>query len=183
MSDWNQQYPLQRSYTFDPQANQPQNPSPSDKYPDKSLKASHIIATSNVPSRTIQLNVTELQMKYVLMAAEIDRLIILNSSLAREANMWKNKYFDLEKVTPRMVNLLSTQLKLQEEESVYKKKCFELENNIVLLGTEISRLQDNLGSKDREISYWKDRYTALEASLDNRIRGAIVTQFDLSLKI
>jgi len=61
------------------------------------MKASHIVPQLKEKHDTINLSKEELQIKFVLMSAEIDRLIILNSAIFKESELWKDKYLDADR--------------------------------------------------------------------------------------
>lgn len=68
------------------------------------LRASEIVETSSQSSRVVKLPLEELQIRFVLLAAEIDRLVILNSLANKEAEHWRKKYLNSENSSPPKVN-------------------------------------------------------------------------------
>jgi len=68
------------------------------------LRASEIVATSSQSSNAGKLPLEELQIRFVLMAAEVDRLLILNSLTNKEADHWRKKYLSSENLSPPKVN-------------------------------------------------------------------------------
>jgi len=69
------------------------------------LRASEIVATSKQSSNVVKLPLEELQMRFVLFAAEIDRLLILNSLTNKEAEHWRKKYLNSENLSPPKVKI------------------------------------------------------------------------------
>lgn len=70
------------------------------------LRASQVVATSKLASRTIGLSIEGYQLNFVLLAAEVDRLLILNSLMSKEAEHWRKKFLEFEKVpSPQRVIL------------------------------------------------------------------------------
>ena len=61
------------------------------------LKASQIVATASVSSRAINLPLEEMQIKFTLMAAEVDRLLILNSLMGKECEHWRKRFLETER--------------------------------------------------------------------------------------
>jgi len=60
-----------------------------------------VTSTSNLKAGTqqlISLPVEDLQVHYVLLAAETERLIIMASLMEKETENWRRKYFDQEKL-------------------------------------------------------------------------------------
>ena len=67
------------------------------------LKASQVVAIATVSSRAINLPLEELQIKFTLMAAEVDRLLILNSLTGKECEHWRKRFLEVEKSGPNKV--------------------------------------------------------------------------------
>lgn len=59
--------------------------------------------TGNLGTQLINLPAQELQVHYVLLAAETERLIIMTSLMEKETENWRKKYFDQEKLTSAKV--------------------------------------------------------------------------------
>lgn len=61
-------------------------------------------------SLTINDSKDALQMKFVLLAAEVDRLIICNNASLREIDSWKTRYADLERAKDLEISQLRQDL-------------------------------------------------------------------------
>lgn len=67
------------------------------------LRASQVVPSSSQSARVVGLSLPELQTNFVLMSAEVDRLLILNSLMSKEAEQWRQKYLDIERLGPQKV--------------------------------------------------------------------------------
>lgn len=99
------------NYTYSSfSTNTPQSPerniqrsSPYDYLSNNQLRASQVVATSSQSARVVGLSLPELQANFVLMSAEVDRLLILNSLMSKEAEQWRQKYLDIERLGSQKV--------------------------------------------------------------------------------
>src|SRR5690242_20293031 len=88
--------------TYSPEGNHHRGAAP-DYLSSHPLRASQVVATSSLSSRVIGLPLEELQVHFTLLAAEVDRLLILNSLMTKETEQWRKKYLEIERSSSQKV--------------------------------------------------------------------------------
>ncbi len=154
------------------------------------LRASEIISKSNNSISPLHFTLEEFQIKFVMMASEIDRLLILNSLTNSEAERWRKKYLDITSISQVTINNTEYQQKYVELQSKFEmvNKNFETANEALFQkDSEISQLKNErlfANKNNEDVEYWKNKVVQAEAEYFDKVQSIkLQTQQILAGKI